>query len=275
MNCRVCGYKNIKEGYFFRCYQDYSVNIYRCPECNSLFSDYDRNIYIKLHNMKDSTYKNHVILAQSISVHFKNCDFDRIYNELGKSYKNRFVMDEIEKLDNRELKILEIGCSDGYLTSFFIAKGYNILGIDVSQDCIDNAKHFFGKKFFKKTEELDNNEKFDVIYHVGTIGCVDNPKEFIEYYADKLNSGGIMFFNAPNVSALYGKWINGTLPPDLTILFDPVKLRCWIDKKYKLKIVVLKKDLKKSLNYLFFNKNKRKFLLKKNKKKKMEYCLII
>jgi SAM-dependent methyltransferase len=65
---------------------------------------------------------------------------------------------------------------------------------------------------------------FDFIYHVGTVGCVDDPIGFIRDQLRLLRRGGVLLFNAPNLDACHAldlPWLSGAAPPDLVTVFPP------------------------------------------------------
>src|SRR5262249_38837873 len=133
----------------------------------------------------------------------------------------------IDKIEQgpRNAKLLEIGCSRGYLTSYFILAGYSITGVDVSPTAIQSAKDVFGDHFVLSGDaSIAQNAPYDVIYHVGTIGCVSDPVAMTNGLTRLLKPGGKLLFNSPNVQ---GCWLDGQLwvdsapPPDVVSLFSP------------------------------------------------------
>ena len=262
IQCRIC--KSLNSTYdigVIKPFVDYSCKIYECDKCKSRFSHYDKNTYEKLHSNSDiNLYKFHNYLLKSIKPLFEKKDVKSLKLFLSKTPKFKFIIDIVENLDNAN-NILEVGCSKGYLTSYFILKGYNITGTDLSNSAIQQANNTFGKYFINANFlKKKNNKQFDVIYHVGTIGCVDNPIEFTNDLLTLLRPGGYLLFNVPNVDAckeLNQKWISETTPPDLTTLFDKDFFKYYFQKKCKITIQVQKTNLFNSLIKLF-NKIKNK-----------------
>jgi len=63
---------------------------------------------------------------------------------------------------------------------------------------------------------------YDVIYHVGVIGCVADPIGLTTELLRMLRPGGKLLFNAPNRGGLHlnGQlWLDSAPPPDLVTLF--------------------------------------------------------
>jgi SAM-dependent methyltransferase len=137
--------------------------------------------------------------------------------------KYQFIIDQIVLEPNT--KLIEYGCSLGYLTSFFLMKHIDIIGVDISNSAVTQANKLFGpyfqrvdNKFFKKYRH-----HYDYVFHTGTIGCVQHPIQFTKQILTLLKPGGKLLFNAPDkkaASEMGAIWIKGTPPPDLITLFD-------------------------------------------------------
>lgn len=221
--CRVCGDTSISTGFVFRPYTDFETTVYDCYTCGCRFTNRDEHVYEKLHS-EPSTYAAHRDLQSKAKDYFKNNDITGLEKYLKSTPKNRFVIESIKSVPNCT-KILEYGCSRGYLSSFSILLEKEFYGVDVSNTALKDAAASFGNHFY--SPELVNtfpDAYFDLIYHVGTIGCVDDPMTFISEQLKLLRSGGTLLFNAPNLdvcSILDLKWLTGTTPPDLVTLFPP------------------------------------------------------
>jgi SAM-dependent methyltransferase len=176
-----------------------------------------------MHAAETSPYRSHDKTARRISRFFTEKQIDKLKKDLLKSPKYRFVIDNVP-LKKRTHKILEIGCSLGYLTSYFILAGSDIIGTDVSPTAIEKARSIFGDHFVQMDDAcLSRSNYFDIIYHVGTIGCVNDPIRFTKKLLKLLKPGGRLLFNAPDVNAvkeMKAIWTNLTPPPDLITLFE-------------------------------------------------------
>jgi SAM-dependent methyltransferase len=119
---------------------------------------------------------------------------------------------------------LEVGCARGFLTSYFILAGYDIIGVDVSTSAIDSARTNFGPRFFRNVEVIAERSPYDIIYHTGMIGCVSDPVGLTHSLLRVLKPGGMLLFNAPNLNACWFKgqlWVDSAPPPDVVTLFTP------------------------------------------------------
>ncbi|MHB8105646.1 MAG: class I SAM-dependent methyltransferase, partial [Dehalococcoidales bacterium] len=146
MACRVCGgNEDIGIG-CIRPYFDYECTVYECLTCGCRFVNNDASIYERLHASKDSTYNVHEVYALTCLEYFKKGETEGLRNYLGRERKNAFIISAIENNAGMN-KLLEIGCSKGYLTGYFLIKGYNVLGVDLSPSAIRFARDSFGDHF--------------------------------------------------------------------------------------------------------------------------------
>ena len=155
---------------------------------------------------------------------FDQGDLAGLRGELSKIAKYKFVLESVEH-QPKSIRLLEVGCSRGYLTSYFILSGYQVLGTDVSLDAIAGAKGAFGDYFISAdSAAIQDRAPYDVIYHVGTIGCVGDPLGLTRNLLKMLKPGGVLLFNAPNADSCWLRnhlWIDAAPPPDVVTLFRP------------------------------------------------------
>lgn len=225
MNCLIC--KAINSCNFikkFKPYLDYESDIYDCRSCGCRFTYNDDSAHEKLHS-NNTTYSSHSLIQEPIKKQFDLKNIDNIKLMLSKKKANKFIINTINKIldsSKSKLNILEIGCSQGYLTSYFIMKGCRVKGIDISKTAVSKANSSFGDFFYLINDNvIKNNAPYDVIYHVGTIGCVSDPLGLTKSWLNMLKPGGKIVFNAPNKNIIDNSnriWVS-TPPPDLVSIF--------------------------------------------------------
>jgi SAM-dependent methyltransferase len=197
--------------------------IWDCAECGCRFTMHDHTLYDRFHSSGAiSYYSDYRQFAANCRALFDEGDTQALRTYLSRTTKYGFVIGHLtrEPLSSR---LLEVGCSRGYLTSCFILEGRHILGVDVSSEAIDSARAAFGEHFaLADSPAVAAGVPYDVIYHVGMIGCVADPVGFTTRLLSMLKPGGRLLFNAPNRSALHLRgqlWLDSAPPPDLVTLF--------------------------------------------------------
>lgn len=137
--------------------------------------------------------------------------YDEYYNsEFGKkvdAVEKRLVEKYLEKIPTK--KALEVGCGTGHWTDFFINKGFEITGIDISKNMIDIAQ----KKNLKDAKfEIINIEdapypdnSFDNIFAITSLEFVDNRQKAIEQIYRILKPGGYLLIGCLNINSFIGK----------------------------------------------------------------------
>jgi len=95
-------------------------------------------------------------------------------------------------------KILEVGCSSGFMLGALKDKGIDVYGLDPSEGFIQYVKSK-GIPVYKTLEELKENHDliFDLIIHYYILEHIRNPVEFIRQYMGLLNDTGKMIFEVP------------------------------------------------------------------------------
>jgi SAM-dependent methyltransferase len=224
MHCRVC---NALDPSFLgrvEYYKDYPHDIYDCFACGCRFTTHTDEIYERLHAHEHSRYGGYRQAAHEAKEYYDNHDINGLRGDLCKISKYEFVIRSIDGCPTTS-KILEVGCAEGFLTSYFILLGYDIIGVDVSSSALESARRNFGPRFFRNDAELiADRSPYDFIYHTGTIGCVADPVGLTHLLLRLLKPGGKLLFNAPNVDACWLRgqlWVDSAPPPDLVTLFRP------------------------------------------------------
>lgn len=256
IECRVCGGNNVRVLGKYRPYLDYECIVHDCVDCECRFVNRDEAVYEKLHSAPASSYSSHTELALKLQSYFSHGNIGALSDELCKTSKFKFVIDTISRRHN-VTNLLEFGCSKGYLTSYFIAQEYVTVGVDLSSSAVEAATNLFGKHFvLPNSLEIEKHSPYDVVYHVGTIGCVESPITLTRYLLSLLKPGGLLLFNSPNLSACKETgdiWVSGTAPPDLVTLFMPAFWRRYFSELASVEVVCESADKYVRLKLLLNN----------------------
>lgn len=103
--------------------------------------------------------------------------------------------------DNKD--VLDVGCGTGQFVNMIQGKVKSVLGIDLSEECID----FAIKRGLncKKVDFLEIDSRFDIISMWHLIEHLRSPADFIKHAYKILNPGGTLLIETPAVGSVsYG-----------------------------------------------------------------------
>lgn len=112
------------------------------------------------------------------------------YSATRDQFKNIEYLEKLNSLLSTESTILDIGCGAGVpIDKFFIEKGHNIIGIDISEKQIDLAKKNLPIGQFSVRDMSDlKEEEFNVDAVVSFYAIFHTPKEEHSIILKKVNS---------------------------------------------------------------------------------------
>jgi SAM-dependent methyltransferase len=110
--------------------------------------------------------------------------------------KRRMVF--LQRYLNNKQRILEIGCSSGFMLSALKGRGGEVYGLDPSEGFIDFIRSK-GIDVYSNLEELERKHDltFDLIIHYYVLEHIRNPVQFIGQYMERLGNSGKMIFEVP------------------------------------------------------------------------------
>jgi len=115
------------------------------------------------------------------------------------------IIESINKISQCRLKILDIGCSKGFVGKK-LSKKHNLYGIDLNPE---DAK--IAKKYYNEVKIIDIDEKkpaykhnfFDVIIMADVLEHLKDPLGIIVHFKRFLKKNGLMILSVPNVANIY------------------------------------------------------------------------
>lgn len=197
-NCEVCGSKKIdliyKQKFLLENNYSSTHNIVACQKCGFVFvlnlpsskkieRFYKSNIkYAYKHNggsIPDDAKKLHLDSFTLVDSYFK---------------KNS------ARFNKLTLKVLDIGCANGYLLNIFKENQYkNLLGIDPSPECSVMANKMYGLKVLPMTlSEYETDEKFDLVVFASVMEHLSEFRNNLSKAVLLLKDNGIMFISVPD-----------------------------------------------------------------------------
>lgn len=218
--CEICGdHAVLKENKCSGYQEGMSFQIYLCTSCNSSFAlprvDV-QEIYNSIYTQTEIVpgYDRYYKYANEILKY--NNPLEYLTNVESTYWSVAKALDKITSNKQSE-KILEIGSGLGYLTYSLKKAGYDILGLDISEEAVSASKRKFGD--FYICQDIFNYNKthanyYDIIILTEVIEHVENPLEFISEIIKLLKPLGSIILTTPNKSLFPKEVIWKTdLPP--------------------------------------------------------------
>lgn len=195
MKCPICANKvKTSKGLVPGYVAGTSYPVFKCQDCETQFisSKYDKKIYELIYSSKgDFGYERYSRYVSEIK---KQED-----PLLWLSIKEPAYLYVQQYLKQDKLKILEVGCGDGYLTYAMNQAGHQATGIDISTQAVSMAKANFGD-FYQAVDIKDFKSlyAFDLIVCTETIEHLENPLKFINECKRLLMKKGAILLTTPN-----------------------------------------------------------------------------
>lgn len=200
IKCKVCGSNEISVKYEkYPGYVEKSFyTVYGCVNCKTNFIldyDTDKSIYEKIYSSSLDIEGYDKYFAQSAKIKSSKNPLKYLALESSIYYSvYNFIKHQ------PKCSVLEVGCGYGYLTYALAREGFNVTGIDISENAIKSAKENFGDHFSNESlkELLNRNIKFDLIVSTEVIEHVDEPSEFFGLCVSLLKPDGKILLTTPN-----------------------------------------------------------------------------
>lgn len=196
MKCKLCGEKAFLlaqkiSGYI----QGTSYTVFLCLKCETQFiaDAYDKKIYEVIYSAQGAFgYERYGKYVAEIKKQENPLDW-LSKKEPAYLYVEQFVRRK------KKLRILEIGCGDGYLTYALNQAGHIVTGIDISEEAIRVAKRNFGD-FYQAIDLKDFTKlyDFDLIVCTETIEHLADPVKFVALCKGLLGEDGQILLTTPN-----------------------------------------------------------------------------
>ncbi len=263
MECLICN-KEAKLIYdIYPGYQEPDVfKLFHCSNCNTTFSiprNDAKEIYELIYKNGKNVrwYDRYWKYAEAVKVENKPLDYlaesEVIYWAVKES------MGQIIKEGNKSPKILEVGCGLGYLTYSLNKEGFDVKGLDISQEAIDQAILNYGNNYIcadLSEYALNHEYKYDIIILTEVIEHLNKIDEFMIYLKRLLKPNGKIILTTPNKS-FYPKTIIWAtdLPP----------VHCWWFSEES--VLYIAKKLNLVVTFLNFKKYYSKHVIWEDKRK--------
>lgn len=114
-----------------------------------------------------------------------------------------FIQNSLNKLGNKKLKVLDVGCGNGNISRYIGSKGHDVLGIDISEATINKAISLTNMpnvrfKNIAAEELIAAAEIFDLVICSEVIEHLDTPSIVVKALRILINKNGILIVTVPN-----------------------------------------------------------------------------
>jgi 2-polyprenyl-3-methyl-5-hydroxy-6-metoxy-1,4-benzoquinol methylase len=132
-------------------------------------------------------------------------------------------------------RVLDVGCSKGYIARELKKKGCSITGIDINKEDLREAKKYCDRTILGDITKKDIKEKFDVIILGDIIEHVVQPLDLLKKLRKNLDKGGYILISTPNIVNIYPrlKIFLGSFDYEDIGFFDRTHLRFFTLKTFK------------------------------------------
>jgi 2-polyprenyl-3-methyl-5-hydroxy-6-metoxy-1,4-benzoquinol methylase len=217
--CPLCGSESSFTHSTCPGYQEgQSYDICECPACDTSFSlplKVDEQIYELIYNNIESVpgYSRYLTYARQILKESAPLDYLMRQEESYWAVGNYL---RVNRSQVQGTRILEVGCGMGYFTYALFRDGFDVRGVDISQQAVQKASKQYGDLFecTDLKEYVKKNEKrFDVAIVNQLIEHIPDIRSFIRNILDVLTPHGEIIITTPNKSAYPDDLWETELPP--------------------------------------------------------------
>ena len=116
------------------------------------------------------------------------------------------IINYLKSLNKNNLKVLDIGCSKGFIARNLQNNDFEFYGIEFNKDDAKEAKKYYkGIKILDLDKKKPNYEKnsFDIIIMADIIEHLKDSLGIVKYFTKFLKKEGIMVLSTANVANIY------------------------------------------------------------------------
>lgn len=195
--CEICHSNNKKiihtQKFILPRFKDtfkYDVSV--CKSCGFVFAD-----NIPSQDEYNEFYKNSnkYVYNENIPDGLK-----QIYNDIFSAAK-QILIENLGNLNKSRVKIIDIGCSTGYLLNMFKRDGYKLVsGVEPSLSCCKIAEEVYGINIYPGTmAEFKTDVKYDFVISTGVLEHVYSLNNLISTMASLLSDEGMLLILVPDL----------------------------------------------------------------------------
>jgi 2-polyprenyl-6-hydroxyphenyl methylase/3-demethylubiquinone-9 3-methyltransferase len=158
------------------------------------------------------------------------------------------------QVKHKKIEVLDIGCGGGFLSNRLAREGYQVTGVDLSEDSLEVARRYDSTHSVSYLSAdayslpMDNGS-FDVVCAMDFLEHVNDPARAIREMSRILKPGGLFFFHTFNRNPIANfvviklvEWLVKNTPPKMHVpeLFIKPKELEQLCENYQLKVVEIR-----------------------------------
>ena len=200
--------------------RDHAYEVRGCKNCGAVFTSPDISPM-----MLD------VVYSQGLYRDTRN-----LASPVVEAFSNLFQWSRLRKVTRiiQRGKLLDVGCGKGRFLAYAAEQGWNVYGVEPSENGRKVASRRLGDRVSSNLDELNVNEKFDVITLWHVLEHVSEPAEMLRQIRPYIEPEGAICVAVPNFASLQAKigsehWSHLDIPRHRTH-FTPSTLEYVLDQ---------------------------------------------
>lgn len=137
----------------------------------------------------------------------------KIYSNQQHDFRNTSLINLISKELNPNIKVLDVGCGTCGLTLELMCRGFDVVGLDNSEEMLLLGKKLLLKNGFKADNLVHsslkrfaalNKGRYEQIVCLDVIEHIENDKDAVDCLINLMKKDGILVLSVPSLPWLYG-----------------------------------------------------------------------
>jgi 2-polyprenyl-3-methyl-5-hydroxy-6-metoxy-1,4-benzoquinol methylase len=140
-------------------------------------------------------------------------EFEKLYHEVETKHfwfrSRRNYIISLLKHENKDLSVLDIGCSSGILLNELHAIGFkknNLFGVDISEKAIENCKaNGIENAYVMDGAKIELNRYFDIVIASDCLEHIEDDQKALSNWHSLLNENGKLYVFVPAFMTLWSQ----------------------------------------------------------------------
>lgn len=189
--CVVCEGEDFKQSYIQETH-----SYVECKKCGYIFQQ-----NVKSEEMLKELYSGDYDIHGSNYVDYEIKNEQNFLNLMLAGLKDLDIFNFADKYLSGK-RMLDIGCAIGQLPEYFENKGWDAMGVDLSEEMIKHG-HRLGRKLIHGTIfDIEKENYFDLIHTSNVLEHVLDPDLWLEQINNLLKKDGVLILTTPNSASL-------------------------------------------------------------------------